>query len=493
MGWLDLLTNTIQCEIFPTKEEEEILDFLIRNQNASMRYCFNRIVEGKEKAEATEMAKTTFNSLNSRYIHDSFELARWNYKSQEEQLDYRIKELNQKIKQYNKAKRLGKKKQKKLNNYKRQLKKLLELKENGNIIKPIFGGKNNFKARKEGKISKEEFQANKNKQLYSRGEKDKGGNLNLRVVFSNDKFNLRVNTCRKKKEEKYIKLAMWIPPEKVDELLKHLDCYSIKIIRIYKNTGEYKYLLHFSYTEEVPEAKINLKDGCLGIDTNPSGLALTLVNKQGQPIKKYWIPTDALCFSSENKTNNLIGNIALQVIKLAERLGVGIGVERLKFYKKDTSRKFNRISHQFVYSRLLSQIIRKAKQNGITVKEVNPAFTTFIGKAKYKEIYNMSNHHLAALVIARRALGYKERVSVPLKKLALNSMEESKGKHLHNWSLWAKLSSISGELPARTGTVHNLKELWNTAKPNDTGRDSQSLEGMPGNLPSERMSPCPTF
>jgi hypothetical protein len=45
----------------------------------------------------------------------------------------------------------------------------------------------------------------------------------------------------------------------------------------------------------------------------------------------------------------------------------------------------------------------------VLVKEVNPAYTSKLGKLKYKKMYSLSDHEAAALVIARRAMGLNER------------------------------------------------------------------------------------
>ena len=56
-----------------------------------------------------------------------------------------------------------------------------------------FGGLRNQRLREKGKITREEYKKRRNSIIYARGDKSKGGNLNLRIVEIADKKYLRVN------------------------------------------------------------------------------------------------------------------------------------------------------------------------------------------------------------------------------------------------------------------------------------------------------------
>ena len=59
---------------------------------------------------------------------------------------------------------------------------------------------------------------------------------------------------------------------------------------------------------------------------------------------------------------------------------------------------------------MLNSLIRMALRNGFSVKTVNPAYTSVIGKLKYSKKYGISVHEAAAFAIARRGLELQEQV-----------------------------------------------------------------------------------
>ena len=64
----------------------------------------------------------------------------------------------------------------------------------------------------------------------------------------------------------------------------------------------------------------------------------------------------------------------------------GIVLEGLKFQQShDTDTYSNRNFHQFTYKKMLNSLIRMALRNGFSVKTVNPAYTSVIGKLKYSK------------------------------------------------------------------------------------------------------------
>jgi len=117
------------------------------------------------------------------------------------------------------------------------------------------------------------------------------------------------------------------------------------------------------------------------------------------------------------------------------------------------------MSHNFVYRRLLEAIERRGLRCGVAIRKVNPAYTSIIGKYKYATDYGLSFHQAAAFVIARRGLGFHERIPKKIQRLispliaSLSSLllaVEAKGKRemkrllhklrnfskIHSWSFW---------------------------------------------------------
>ena len=91
-------------------------------------------------------------------------------------------------------------------------------------------------------------------------------------------------------------------------------------------------------------------------------------------------------------------------------------------------------------------------------KQVNPAFSSVIGRVKFMERYGLSVHQAAALVLARRLLGCSERVPrrwvAPVGngvQVAFTVPARKRVKHV--WTCWG---AISGQLRPALAAQHWL-------------------------------------
>jgi IS605 OrfB family transposase len=282
----------------------------------------------------------------------------------------------------------------------------------------IFGGKKNWKKLISGLITKEEWHDIRDLELYSRGDRTKKGNPNIRILNTPEGYKLRVGLS---KPREFITFKLYIPegrknnPKKYKERLElYNDCYDVRIK--HKNEKFYVYI-----GIEIPEIKpiYKLSNGAIGIDANPDGLALVEVDNQGNMIRHECLSNQRIQFARHNKRKNDIKNLALQVVNKAILSDKGIVIEDLKFNDKAKSKnkKFNRMRHNFIYSQLLRAIERRAVKDGVEIKKINPAFTSIAGILKYQDTYSLNRHTAAALVIARRGMGLRERVKVKLTEL----------------------------------------------------------------------------
>lgn len=144
----------------------------------------------------------------------------------------------------------------------------------------------------------------------------------------------------------------------------------------------------------------------------------------------------------------LVGNLAREVVDFAKYWKRGLVIERLS----DVARG-RRNQHEFVHRRFLKAVKRRAKREGIEVREVNPAYTSVIGGHKYAPYYHITIHQAAALVVARRGQGFSERLR-GLKSLLFEARKAGEGnegapsRRVHSWSLWR----LMRDLPSRKGT-----------------------------------------
>jgi len=364
---------TIQARLKVKEEEKKILDDLMRRWSSCMRFAYKRLLEGKTRNKLKKELQSKFN-LNSRYVDDA------------------ILEAQNII---NLSKELGFKPE-----------------------KVVFGGRDLFEKLCKKHLSeternrlKEKWKEKRQCNLFSRGDKTKKGNLNLRIDKKENKYYLRINTEERK----------WILPEikTSHKKWKMFEDYLVQglpySVRIQRRNG--KYYVYITFEEELPEVEIGFKKGAIGIDLNayPSHIAWAEVSKDGN-LKSYGkVPTPHLFDGKKTKRNYYAWQYAHEVIKIALEKRKGIILESLKMKEKDfrgdyTGRKSRRIRHNFSYKKLKERIVQLARRCGIAVREVNPAFTSVIGMVKYAPQLSLTKDVASAWVIARRGLGLSEKI-----------------------------------------------------------------------------------
>lgn len=315
--------------------------------------------------------------------------------------------------------------------------------------KVIFGGRKNFIDRCQGKISSAEWKALRDNRVVSRGDVNKKGNPNTRLIKEKDKTYLIINTDqyeKRGKAKRYIQIKAeiylpWKPSKKTGAINGRnyrqmiLDCvsagqaYQVEIIQKNKH-----YYCHITVEEAEPKAIFNNYNGLEGIDTNPDGLALTLISKDGNFKESCWFGDGELCNASSNRRSHIIGKIARQAVAKAKEHGVAIVIEDLKFKDdRDLRAKIARKIHQFTYSKLLQSIEREAIREAVGIIKVNPAYTSMVGKYKYQRQFGLTVHQAAAMVIARRGYGFKDKLPKAVKGILPNKTKES---YQHHWSKW---------------------------------------------------------
>jgi IS605 OrfB family transposase len=206
-----------------------------------------------------------------------------------------------------------------------------------------------------------------------------------------------------------------------------------------------------STTLSPPQWKTNKDKGVIGVDINTDHLALVETDRFGNPLCKKTIPLN-LYGKSKQQSLALIGDACVQVVNHAEQTLKSLILEDLDFQKKkqalretcspSQSRKLSSFSYQAILTHLKSRAFSKQ----IEVKQVNPAFTSLIGRVKFAVRYGLSIHHAAALCIGRRFLNLSEKIPRHLDKIpdgkddhvALSLPGRNRDKHV--WHQWRDLS-----------------------------------------------------
>jgi len=390
--------TTIQgCLIRLTDEKRDAIEEIIRRFESATRYAYARICDNLSVLNIEKDVMQKF-GLNSRWAKDAVTRAKAAYISAE------------------------------------------KLVEKGKLKSPrklIWGGRRNFERRSKDKITNKEWRRIRSNQFWSRGDKSKGGNLNLRIEPTNERYWLRITTGRRQ----WIRCQLWIPEKFKPVLDDHLNdepCYTIRVKRGIDN----RYRVYITFDANLPAQSVSFETGAIGVDLNPSGQAWAETNSQGQLLDKGWINTPELQYARRGRRDWLIGQVAHQIIGLAKSKGKGLVLERLKFKRgKNHGRKLNRIFHQFAYSRLIEAIVREAKQQGVAIKQIDPAFSSVIGQMKYQKTYpHLAVHEAAAYVLARRGLGFIDMPTGPQLELAMEATEARRSEQkLHHWVFWRSL------------------------------------------------------
>jgi len=271
--------------------------------------------------------------------------------------------------------------------------------EAGKITKEhsLFGNKKLWKRFQDKKISKKKWQHIRNSQLYSRGDKAKSGNPNIRIAGNM----LLINDP--------LKRGLWLTGKLwLQEEIKS-DCYDVRI-----EAKDNKFQVTVSYNVVNIPTMTDKKLGVIGIDCNPNGVAVSELNYDGNLIKHLYFKNDKIKFAKSNKRENVIREMAKQVVSYAYDKHKPIILEQLQFSKKNKGRKFNRMSHNFIWKQLLDSIKSRACRYGVEVIEVPPAYTSIVGKLKFMKMYSIPIHNAAAMVIGRMGLGIIDKVVVSI-------------------------------------------------------------------------------
>ena len=436
--------------------EQSILDKLMSDYSAAVRWAYNRLLGGMDVQKLRVMVQGKF-LPNSRQANDAVYEAQATIKSQRELLKLNYKNVLAKVdsmqKKLSKARNPNKiiKLTMKLEKWQRKLAYWKRFIETHTLPPVVFGTRELFIRRCKGLISKEEWKQARNNRYVSRGDATKGGNLNTRISFKDNKLylDIAIEAVKTKNLVRFKRITLPIylaqkPSKKsgkvngrnyrqmVIDYLQTGKAYQVEIIR--ENN---RYYVHVTI-EETETAPYSLTNGFLGIDTNPDGLGVADVDYLGQYGGSYFLHQGEWTYARSNRRLKLIGEVAKSIVMRAKYEGKGIAVEDLDFRDdKSISAKFNRISHGFVWSKFLNFIERDCLRDGVPLKKVKPPYSSVIGILKYQSQYGISNHEAAGYVIGRRALGYsEEKIPAIFLKFLTKKQAENFSKQT-NWKQWS--------------------------------------------------------
>jgi IS605 OrfB family transposase len=189
----------------------------------------------------------------------------------------------------------------------------------------------------------------------------------------------------------------------------------------------------------------------------------------------------------KNQAKALIGNTVRRAVEWSTQTRKPLVIEKLSFGKKKRelrelgSSSYARMLSSFAYSSIITMLKSRAFRYGISMTEVNPAYTSVIGRVKFSKRYGLSHHESAALCIGRRSLGGSE--SLPCH---VNAIHDGRGGHVafslpvrnrdkHVWSSWGQ---VRKELLAAHAAHSWAADKRSKSRPWPTYCDTEKVLGV---------------
>jgi predicted transposase len=455
----------------PPVSESMILDELMRKFQSAKRFIRERIFAGMERKKAVEKAKPLFLN-NSRYMRDAFLEAEASISSQKEllplyveQYKISIQKVEKKIEKIQHSRKPNKGdlilyKQDKIKKLTKKMKYYQYHIENDSVPKVVDGTKKRLILLNKHKITKQEWVDSRTNALFSRGEASKAGNENIKLHYLQDRsVEMNVLNSLSSKRNDRLRFEVQFSEKHILTILTYLSSGKAYSVRILRENG--KYYVHLTFNQLL-ESAYDFTNGCAGIDINPDNLAVTIVHPYGnlRISKVFWL-NDINSVRSD-KRNWMIGNTVASVIDWVKLFDIDIIAIEDLYFKNDLSKntKFNRMSSNFVYRKIVNTLISRSIKKGVTLAQVPAYYSSLIGRVKYQRTYGLSIHQSAALVLARRAMGFKEKIPNQMMSV-LFAKEAKKGHSLSDlFKHWKKVQAWFSSLRERAYQNHVPYKHW---------------------------------
>ena len=202
--------------------------------------------------------------------------------------------------------------------------------------------------------------------------------------------------------------------------------------------------------------------GAIGVDLNADHLAVADTDASGNYLNAWRVPL-VTYGKNTRQAEALIGDAVASVVQYAREVGKPIVIEKLDFRRKKSalegqSRKYSRMLSSFSYGKIKAYFLSRGYRQGVEVKQVNPAYSSVVGRVKFMERYGLTVHQAAALVLARRLLGCSERIPrrwvAPIGngvQVAFTVPVRKRVKHV--WTYWG---AVSRQLRPALAAQHRL-------------------------------------
>ena len=247
--------------------------------------------------------------------------------------------------------------------------------------------------------------------LYPKETKLNNRYLTVKIKVHNDVKNYLVNMLTKSKENN----------EEIKQALTYRFYRNYNTIANKSNKfNDYKIFISLDKSKQAMQMISSKQLGTIGIDINANHISMTEVDRSGNLLFTKDFQLNLKNKSSEQSTNNI--SLAVKAITdYAIKVNKPLVIEDLNFSQKKLALKsgfnktYNVMLSSFAYSKIIELVKSRCFDKGLELIEVNPAYTSKIGKFKYQSLYKLTTHQAASLVIARRGLlSYRKTVKIKI-------------------------------------------------------------------------------
>ena len=202
--------------------------------------------------------------------------------------------------------------------------------------------------------------------------------------------------------------------------------------------------------------------GAIGVDLNADHLAVAETDASGNCINAWRVPL-VTYGKNTNQAEALIGDAVASVVEYAREVASPLSSSgwtsarrRLSWRASPTGTAGCCPASATARSRPTS--FSRSYRQGVEIHQVNPAYSSVLGRVKFMERYGLTVHQAAALVLARRLLGCSERIPrrwvAPIGNgvhIAFTVPVRKRVKHV--WTYWG---AVSGQLRPALAAQHRL-------------------------------------
>lgn len=174
---------------------------------------------------------------------------------------------------------------------------------------------------------------------------------------------------------------------------------------------------------EAPASELitaNVAYGCIGLDFNEDHIAACEIDLHGNAKHFERLEYGSIDTTGAGHREAMLSDGLTSLVQRAAARRLPIVCEDLDFQdlKVRTALEHNSPSRRrklsgLLYARFLNLLARKCEQAGVQLIQVDPAYTSLIGRVKYADPLGVGVHLAAALVVARRGQGCREQLPKP--------------------------------------------------------------------------------